>query len=562
MKHTKHNGFDQYPLRQELLQAIVGKGFTEPTPVQTKVLGYESLAGDLIVRAKTGSGKTLAFLLPLFSDERMISRIPGVLIVSPTRELALQISREATWLSGNLECTCASLVGGMEINGQIRDLQRGASLIVGTPGRILDHIRRGTLHTDTVHTVVLDEGDHMLDMGFREELEGILDATRKREKTWLFSATMPDSVRKLSRRYLSNPEMISLVDDCEQHSEIAHTVYTVPRKRKLEGLANVLLWENSSRGLIFCHTRAETREVAQRLVDEGFRAACLHGDMSQRERNQALSQFSSGHISYLVATNVAARGLDVPGVEHVFQLGLPSDAEMFIHRSGRTGRAGQAGHNILILNQLEAEKLRFMLRGTGIHITWLPVPDSSVIHDTQRSRFEDKIFSQKANENQQIRSWAADLIARADVLDLVTGLLSLSGNSFQTGYALQKELQQESDLRKNNGRNVQKSISSERLRSRRQRGTAVRLGISNPAEWNAGRVLKTVCTSLGVSRREVAEIVLKPDHVMVGLLPAALEKYRRYPENLSQAGLLQQTTTHRQPKGKKRETSRSYQVQV
>ncbi len=552
MKHREHNGFNKYPLRQELLQAIGSKGFIEPTPVQSEVLGHGTLTGDLIVRAKTGSGKTLAFLLPIFSDERMISRIPNVIIVSPTRELAMQISREALWLSGNLNCTCATLVGGMEISGQIRDLRRGSSLVIGTPGRILDHIRRGTLSTDSVHTVILDEGDHMLDMGFREELEGILDAARNREKTWLFSATMPDSVRKLSRRYLKNPELISLVNEGQQHSEISHTVYTVPRKRKLEGLVNVLLWENSSRALIFCHTRAETMQVAHRLVDEGFRAACLHGDMSQRERNQALSQFASGRVAYLVATNVAARGLDVPDVEHVLQFGLPSDTETFIHRSGRTGRAGKVGHNILLLNQFDAEKLRIMLRGTGIHITWLPVPDSSVIHDKQRSLFEQKIFSQKAKDNQQIKAWAADLIARADVLDLVSGLLSLSGNSLQTGYALQKELQRESDLRKNTNRASQISKTSERRRPRRQRGTAVRLGISNPAEWNTGRVLKTVCTSLKVSRQEVAEIVLKPDHIMVGLLPSALEKYHLYPENLSQAGLLQQKTTNRQPRGNKR----------
>ncbi|HSV31490.1 MAG TPA: DEAD/DEAH box helicase [Atribacteraceae bacterium] len=562
MEQKNDSGFTQYSLRRELLKAIADKGFTEPTPVQTEVLGHESITGDLIVRAKTGSGKTLAFLLPLLSDERMTTKTPGVLIVSPTRELALQISREAIWLSGNLDCTCASLVGGMDMARQIIDLRRGASLVVGTPGRILDHIRRGTLRTDTIHTVVLDEGDHMLDMGFREELEGILDASRQREKTWIFSATMPDSIQTLIRQYLSDPETISLVKEGEQHSEIAHTVYTVPRNRRLEGLTNVLLWENSGRGLVFCQTRAETMEVTNHLIDERFRATCLHGEMSQRERNQALSQFTSGKVTYLVATNVAARGLDVPGVEHVFQLGLPSDTETFIHRSGRTGRAGQTGHNILILNQFEAEKLRFMLRGTRIRITWLPVPDSSVIRDKQRSRFEEKILTQNPDQIQETRAWATDLIARTDILDLVTGLLNLSGNSFKNGYNLKMELEHEIDQRKSHSRNGHKLSTPERSHHRRSKGTLVRLAVTDPTEWNTGRVLRAVCTSLGVDSQDVAEIILKPSSVLVGLLPTAYEKYRLNPEKLSQANLLSQDQEPHRRKQKPRETSRSRPVRV
>lgn len=529
--------FAGFRLRRELLKALETKGFTEPTPVQTAVLGHSDLSADLIVRARTGSGKTLAFLLPLMSDERVDPSRTGVVVISPTRELAMQIAREAGWVSRGFGCPSTSLVGGMDMSGQIRDLKKGVAFAIGTPGRILDHIRRGTLRMDSVHTIVLDEGDHMLDMGFRDELEAILSAAPGREKTWLFSATMPPAVRALSRKYLSNPKMISLVEAGAQHEDIVHTVYTTPRNRQMDGLVNVLLWENSHKGLVFCQTRAETIEVANRLTQERFSACCLHGDMSQRERNQALSMFVSGRVSHLVATNVAARGLDVPDVEHVFQFGLPSDADTFIHRSGRTGRAGNEGRDILVLTLAESDKLRGMLRNTKISINWLPVPDNQAIRDRQRARYEEKILNISHGEDSGTREWAVSLLERTDSVDLVTNLLLIAEKSIRSGYALKADLDREREQQANRRTRSAPSRTEKRPQGRRQKGTLVRLAVANAADWNAGKVLRTVCAALDVNSREVAEIVLRKDQVMVELLPTAFEKYRRNPDSLSGAAL-------------------------
>lgn len=538
--------FGSFGLRPELLATLERKQFNNPTPVQEKVLSIDDHEKDLIVRAKTGSGKTLAFLLPLFNEGRVTMGKPRVLVLSPTRELAQQIGREAEWLGNNMDLRIATLVGGMDISGQIRDLRRGASLIVGTPGRTLDHIRRGTLKLNEVHTVILDEGDHMLDMGFRDELEGILDSIEERERTWLFSATMPAEVRSLSKRYLTDPEYISLVEEGDQHSDIEHKVYMVPRRYRIDGLVNVLLWAHSKRGLIFCHTRAETMEVADRLLKEGFKASCLHGDMSQRERNTALSSFRSGNISLLVATNVAARGLDVPGVEHVFQFGLPDDMETFVHRSGRTGRAGHDGENIVILNPRESRKFRFMLRGTKIKVDWLPVPDGNEIKKKHRERYEEKILNGPVPSNEDVRIWAADLLQREDPVSLVTRLLHIVNKKVPSGYDIQKELKKEMESK---DRYDSKERDRDRNRNRkpagkgkthhsRERGTTVTLHMKQKNGWNVGRVLRSVCSALEVDRNEVCQINLNEDDIQVNLMPLALEKFQNAAGPLNRWGLV------------------------
>lgn len=536
--------FKSYDLKSELLETIEHKGFTEPTSVQKKILELDSIEQDLIVRAKTGSGKTLAFLLPLFNERNTEKGSPKVLILSPTRELAMQINREAEWLGRKERLLTTSLVGGMDISQQIRDLRKGASIVTGTPGRTLDHLKRGTLKVDDIHTVILDEGDHMLDMGFREELEAILDTVPERKRTWLFSATMPSEIKALSKRYLQNPFYISLVEEGAQHSEIEHKIYTVPRRTRVEGLVNVLLWEDSSKGLIFCHTRAETMKVAEKLQSEGFRASSLHGDMSQRERNTALSALRSGRISLLVATNVAARGLDVPGVEHVFQFGLPDDLETFTHRSGRTGRAGSDGENIVVLNPSESRKFKSMLRGTKIKAEWLNVPDSNEITARNRTKYEEKFFKKENSISKDIQEWTASLLERNDPFTLVAGLLDLTEKNISKGYDLKADLERDmaqkdhhSSRRRNEQRDGQRDSQRGGRNTRRDKGTVVKFNITDKEEWNPGRVLRSICSSLGVNHKEVAEINIRKDHIYVGLMPEALEKLSRHNSKLNEWGL-------------------------
>jgi len=436
------NGFKKYGLSERLLDAIEAKGFASPTPVQREMLNLDSFKRDVIVRAKTGSGKTLAFLLPIYNEGNLDSGNPKVLILSPTRELALQTNAEACWLGQNQDISTASLVGGMDMAKQIRELRKGASIVIGTPGRTLDHLRQGTLKPEGIHSIILDEGDRMLDMGFKEELEAILQALPKKKRTWLFSATMPEEVMTISKKYLNEPLCIDLVEDENQHSDIEHEIYTVPQRFAFEGLVNVLLWESPTKGLIFCRTKAETMEIAKKLSAKGFKALCLNGDMTQRERSASLGAFKSGQTSLLVATNVAARGLDVPGVDYVVQYGLPDDLETFIHRSGRTGRAGAHGKDVLVLTPQETRHIKQMIGNTKIKAKWLTVPNRNDINKKRKVEYEkDLLGTDEVDED--VLTWAGELLEKSDPVALVAKLLKRTNADSAGGYDLEEELKRE-----------------------------------------------------------------------------------------------------------------------
>lgn len=537
------SGFNNFGLREELLLALEKKGFSVPTPVQEKTLSLDNFQTDLIVRARTGSGKTLAFLLPLLQDIELPLSKPAILILSPTRELAQQIAKEAEWISRYMDLSVATLVGGLDMSAQIRSLKEGAAIVVGTPGRTLDHINRGTLAAEDISSVVLDEGDHMLDMGFRDELEGILDELPAMDRTWLFSATMPREVRELSKKYLEDPVYISLVEDGEQHEDIVHKAYLVPMRKKIEGLVNILLWERPTRGLIFCHTRLETMSVAQRLSGEGFNAGALHGEMTQRERNTVLGSFKSGRLPLLVATNVAARGLDVEGVSHVIQLGLPDDRDTFVHRSGRTGRAGQEGVNVLILSPQEGEKFKYMLGSAKVAVEWKNVPDLDEIAKAQREIAEEKLLTVKeAGDKEEYIAWAEDLLSRVNAKDLVARLLWALSSKKSAGYDLTGDLERELRRKSRSTRDKDRPGAPQaKLRGdKRPRGTMLRLNKGLSDGWDVGRVLQALCTSLNVDRSEIGVIRVKDDHVMVELLPVALSRFEADSRGLEKRGLLEE----------------------
>ena len=532
--------FEDLGVREELLKAISRKGFSSPTIVQKKVLEAYQDDADFIVRAKTGSGKTLAFLLPLLRGIKIGERLPRILILSPTRELAQQIAKEAEWLIRFMDLAVVSLVGGLEMSPQLRALREGTAIVVGTPGRTLDHIERGSLNTKNVECVVLDEGDQMLDMGFREELEGILDTLPKERRTWLFSATMPQEVRELSKRYLNDPIIISLVQDGDQHEDILHRVYMIPSRRRFEGLVNVLLWERPKRSLIFCHTRLEAIEIAQRLQDEGFNAAALHGDMTQRERNAVLASFKSGSMPYLVATNVAARGLDVEGVTHVIQLGLPDDKENFVHRSGRTGRAGNEGTDLILLSPLEVGRFKMMLRSTQMKVEWQDVPGLDLIRTVQRDLAEEKLLtSQAGSDYTAYIEWAGDLLMRADAKVLVAKLLEALNSRTAKGYNLSTDLERERERRQRSSARSERveHAGERRTAGSRPKGTMTRLRSSQGGAKDVGRILNALCSALKVERCEVGAIRLKDDHVMVELLPVALSRLEQGRAGLAKWGL-------------------------
>ena len=539
--------FSDFDLNPALLKAIERKGFEHPMPVQTAVLADENIMdNDVIVQAKTGSGKTLAFALPLLNQIDARERMPQIIVLSPTRELAQQTAREFAWLGADLGVRVATLVGGLDMERQIRALRDGASVVVGTPGRILDHLRRGTLKTEEIKSVVLDEGDHMLDMGFRDEMEAILEAMDHVERTWLFSATMPPEVLSLTKQYLNAPKKISLVSDITSHSEITQKAYIIPSRRRFEGLTNVLIWENPSKSLIFCGTRAETQDIADKLCDIGFRATAIHGDMSQRERNNALSALRGGRVSILVATDVAARGLDIDAVSHVLQYGLPQNLEAFVHRSGRTGRAGHEGSNLILLTAREARQFKWMVMHSGskLKLEWIPAPDAEEIEGQSRLRFENNIL-EHALESNEFESWAQELLRRDEAPVLVSGLLAKAYGDQPSGYSIREDVQHEMDRekgRRDSGTGAPRNGRAAGRKERFQRpdmtgGVAVLFAQGRDDGWEVGPLLGALCRNIGIGREDVGNIKLRDSSATVELSQrgAALLDARK--ERLERDGL-------------------------
>lgn len=531
--------FRDFNLPESFLTALDQRGFTEPTPVQAQVLSQPSLDADMVVQARTGSGKTLAFLLPLLSRLEGGNKKPKVLVLSPTRELAMQNANESQFFGRIRGLETATIVGGMSMEHQIMQLRHGATVIVGTPGRVLDHITRRTLDLSEIETVVLDEGDSMMDMGFRDELEAILDAAVARKKTWMFSATMPADVYALCQRYLTDPVHLALNTDEEQHEDIVHRAYLVPTAQRMEALVNILLWEHPTLCLVFCHTKTDTAEVSDRLQEEGFLAITLNGDMTQRERNSALTSFKTGRIPILVATNVAARGLDVQGVSHVIQLGLPETMETFVHRSGRTGRAGHEGSNLLVLTPQESGRFKSMLKTSKMKVEWLKVPDVQEISIIQRELREETLLS--AEPAPETRAWAESLLERSeDPATLTAKLLSVIVKDIPTGYALRDVLQAELNRRRDRMAARREGSFRENRFGMRQssgrpadgkigdrftgKGISIRVTKGrNDEEWSVGRILSSLCGALGVSRNEIGNIRMRDSHTEVELSPAAIQ---------------------------------------
>ncbi len=358
--------FKELGLSKASVEAVERKGFSEPTDVQREVIPL-ILDGksDVVGQSKTGSGKTAAFGLPILDMVDASEKEVQALILTPTRELAIQVSEELRSLRGKRKIDIYAIYGGQPIGPQIRALER-AQIVVGTPGRVLDHIRRGTLRLDSLRFFVLDEADRMLDMGFQEDIEAIFRATPEEKRVMMFSATMPMDVLLLAKKYMKNPEVVIVSRDELVPGEVEQEfIEAVPARRY--GILKKIL-SGDFYGIIFCQTKVETRELAERLRKDGFRAEALNGDMSQPSRERTFGRFKRGKTEILVATDVAARGLDVPEISHVVNYSIPMNAEQYIHRIGRTGRMGKKGKAITFIAPGELRRLRYIARQAGVDV--------------------------------------------------------------------------------------------------------------------------------------------------------------------------------------------------
>jgi len=399
-----------------LAEAFAEHGYADLTPVQAAVVEANAVGRDLIVSAQTGSGKTVAFGIAIAEDvvgEGGVlaqADVPLALVIAPTRELALQVSRELTWLYARVGARIATCVGGMNASVERRSLQRGAHIVVGTPGRLRDHLERGALDLSGMRAVVLDEADEMLDMGFREDLEEILDATPEGRRTLLFSATMPRPIVNLAKRYQRDALRISTITEERGHGDIAYQAMTVSPPEIENAVVNLLRYHEAETALLFCATRDNVRHLHATLQERGFAVVALSGEHSQSERNQAMQALRDRRVRVCVATDVAARGIDLPTLSLVIHVEIPRDAETLQHRSGRTGRAGKKGTAVLIVPYPRRRRVESMLRGARIEADWIEAPTPQMIQDQDRERLMGDLLKPMEFDEED-RNLAARLMA-------------------------------------------------------------------------------------------------------------------------------------------------------
>jgi ATP-dependent RNA helicase DeaD len=412
-----------------LAQAIAQRGYEELTPVQSAVIAEEARGRDLLVSAQTGSGKTVAFGLAMAADllgEAGALPPPGrplALVIAPTRELALQVAKELAWLYAPARGRIATCVGGMNQQQERRALSAGAHIVVGTPGRLRDHLERGALMLDACRAVVLDEADEMLDMGFREDLEEILDAAPPQRRTLLFSATMPKGIAELARDYQKDALRLATAGRASAHADIAYQCVAVSPADIEAAVVNLLRFHEAPTAMLFCATRDNVRRLHASLTERGFAAVALSGEHSQSERNQALQALRDRRARLCVATDVAARGIDLPGLSLVIHVELPRDAETLQHRSGRTGRAGAKGTAVLVVPYPARRRVERMLAGAGVKPEWTPVPTPEAIAAQDHDRLLQSIGEGIGALDEQDKRLGEELLARHGVDEIAAALV-------------------------------------------------------------------------------------------------------------------------------------------
>jgi len=379
--------FYDFGLSDAVLNSLADMGFEEPTPIQKAALPPALEGRDIVGQAQTGTGKTAAFGIPIVERGRK-GKAPYAIVVVPTRELAVQVAQELNKIGRNREVLSVPIYGGQSIERQIWSLKKGVNVVVGTPGRLLDHIRRKTLSLKEIRIVVLDEADEMLNMGFIEDIEKILKETPEKRQTMLFSATMPEEIRRIAMRYMNSPENVRVSATDIVVTKIKQVFYEVREEDKMKALTRLLDVEGPSLTLLFCHTKREVDEVSGKLQQMGYYAGAIHGDFTQTHRDEMMKKFKKGDIDILVATDVAARGLDIPDVSHVINYSIPQDPDGYVHRIGRTGRAGKSGIAITFVTPREYRQLKLIEKSARTTISKAKLPTKD---DVRRAREEEII---------------------------------------------------------------------------------------------------------------------------------------------------------------------------
>jgi ATP-dependent RNA helicase DeaD len=418
--------FLEFNLSKKLQEAVHEMGYEEPSPIQATCIPLIMDGRDVIGQAQTGTGKTAAFGIPLV-EKATSGRHVEAIILLPTRELAIQVAGELRKIAKFKRTRTLPIYGGQSIGHQIRALEQGVQIVIGTPGRVLDHLRRGTLRLDHVQTVVLDEADEMLDMGFIEDIETILQETPQERQTLLFSATIPPEVRRLANRYMRDPEHVQMAKNEMTVPLIDQVYYKVLERTKLESVCRIIDSEDVTLGIIFCRTKRGVDELTEALISRGYLADGLHGDLSQAQRDRVMKRFRGGDIELLVATDVAARGLDIGNVTHVVNYDIPQDTESYVHRVGRTGRAGKRGLAITLVTPREFKLLKTIQRETRATIDQREVPSLADVAERQAELWRERLErTVQEGSLAHYRAILGHLPDELDPIDLAAAALKLA----------------------------------------------------------------------------------------------------------------------------------------
>jgi len=436
--------FIETGLQEEILRAIQDLGYEKPTPIQAKTISHLlQTEQDLMALAQTGTGKTAAFGLPSLQKVDPKIKSTQILILSPTRELALQITSDMKSFSKYIKGVhIVPVYGGASIDNQMKDLRKGAQIVVATPGRAKDLINRGRLQVQDINTLILDEADEMLSMGFKDDLDAILAQTPQEKQTLLFSATMSKEVERISKNYMHNPDKISVAAENKGAETVSHIYYMVPAKYRYEVLKRIADMNPDIYGIVFCRTRRETKEVAAKLMHDNYNADALHGDMSQSQRDDVMKRFRNKQLQLLVATDVAARGLDVNDLTHIINYNLPDQTEYYTHRSGRTGRAGKTGISIAIIHTREKNKLKDIERISKIKFEQKQVPTGEEICSKQLIALTDKVVNADI-DNKQIEPFLEEIYHKFEHLskeEVIKHFVATEFNRFLDYYKNAKDI--------------------------------------------------------------------------------------------------------------------------
>ncbi len=511
--------FEELGLKSEVLKSLKELGFEAPTPIQEKaiphLLGENS---DFVGLAQTGTGKTAAFGLPLVSKVKENVKIPQGLVICPTRELCLQITKDLQSYSTHLKINIVSVYGGTDIKRQMTDVKRGATIIVATPGRLVDLVNRKAINLQEVEYVVLDEADEMLNMGFKEDIDAILNQTPDWKNVWLFSATMPKEVAFIAKKYMEDPLEVSIGHKNQSNENIDHIYFVVKERDRYAALKRLIDFNPNIYGLVFCRTRIETAAVADKLGKEGYSAEPLHGDLSQAQRDSVMRRFRERSIQILVATDVAARGIDVDDITHVINYNLPDEIENYTHRSGRTARAGKKGESLVLINTREGYKIR-QIEGK-IRTTFVKgeIPEPKEICEAQLLKLVSKVIATEVKE-EDIAEFLPPVMQAFDGLtkeEVITKFISAEFNRFIDYYNRAGDLNAKAGADREDDRGNRRGRSDRSDRGDRgDRGSGRRddanktrffVSLGQRDGLNPGGLLRVVCDSTGLKSDSVGKI--------------------------------------------------------